>query len=263
MNGGILANVALGWIFVGSIAGFLLATGVGYRIGTWVAARRSPGSTDDLGTTLGGLLGLLGLLLAFTFGMAGDRYERRVELVVDDANAIGTAWLRTDLVAEPARSRARALLLEYGRERVALVAQIRRSDPSAVLARMDELHRQLWAVASAVGREQPSPTTALFVSAVNDVIDVHGKRVALGARNPVPPVIVATLMLVSLVVLVAMGYGRGLTGDRSAVAPAVLASVLAVVLTLILDLGRPGEGFLRASQQAMTDVVQMMENGSR
>ena len=263
MIGGLFDGVPLGWVFVASVAVFLLAVGGGYRVGAWVVKRRAPGSVSDLGTTLGGLLGLLGLLIAFTFGMAGDRYERRKELVVDDANAIGTAWLRADLIPEPGRSHARAILLAYARERLDFVTRQRRTVSEAVLARMDAWHRQLWDVAATAAREQPTPTTALFVSAVNEVIDVHGRRVSMGVRNPVPPVIMATLFLVSLVVLAAVGYGRGLSGDRSAVAPVVLGTVLATVLVLILDLGRPGEGFLQASQAAMADVVQTMQAGSR
>ena len=93
---------------------------------------------------------------------------------------------------------------------------------------------------------------------MNEVIDMHGRRIAAGVRNPIPPIIFGTLYLVSLLVLAMLGYSRGVAGDRNAVATTLLAVVLAVVLELILDLDRPGEGYLRVSQQAMVDVRKSM-----
>jgi hypothetical protein len=210
-----------------------------------------------MGTTLGGLLGLLGLLLAFTFGMAGARYDDRRNLVVEEANAIGTAWLRADLVPEPMRTQARAVLREYAQARLDAVAG-GMAERDEAIARSERLHVSLWSATVDAAAAVPTPPVALFVTAVNEVIDMHARRLAASTRNPIPPVIFGTLYGVALLVLAALGYSRGLVGDRSAVATILLSVVLAVVLALILDLDRPGEGFLRVSQQAMRDVRSSM-----
>jgi hypothetical protein len=102
---------------------------------------------------------------------------------------------------------------------------------------------------------------ALFVSAVNEVIDMHGRRVAAALRNPIPPTIFGTLYAVAILVLCVTGFARGIGGDRSALATLVLAIVLAAVFALILDLDRPYEGLLKVSQQAIGDLLPMMGPG--
>jgi hypothetical protein len=242
-------------ILVSTMAGLALCSELGYRLGR--AASRPPdgAAATDLGATLGGLLGLLGLLLGFTFSMAGDRFDTRKNLVVEEANAIGTAWLRTDLVPEPQRGDARRALRAYVDARLDAAVVGHRD---AAIARSEQLQVQMWAAARDAAAAAPTPTVALFVSAVNEVIDMHGRRLAQALRNPIPPTILGTLYLVAFLVMAAMGYARGLTGDRSLVATFVLLVVLAVVLTVIIDFDRPYEGLLTVSQQAMRDVKASM-----
>ncbi|HET8725224.1 MAG TPA: hypothetical protein VFM53_13595 [Anaeromyxobacteraceae bacterium] len=258
MTLGFLGNAPLWAILVATGAAFLLAAELGYRLGTWRQAATSETTRADLGITLGGLLGLLGLLLAFTFGMAGARYEARKSLVIEEANAIGTAWLRTDLVPEPMRSEARAALKAYTQIRLDVARGGSQETVERGIARSEALQGPLWKAAVAAAAAAPGPTSSLFVSSVNEVIDMHGRRIGLSVRNPIPPVIMATLYGVSLLVVVALGFSRGLGGDRNAVATTLLALILAVVLNLILDLDRPAGGYLRVSQQAMQDVRAMM-----
>jgi uncharacterized membrane protein len=255
---GLFEGIPLIAVLLGTVAVFLLAAEAGYRFGRRTIARSPAGSLADLGTTLGGLLGLLGLLLAFTFGMAGNRFDDRRKLVVDEANAIGTAWLRTDLVPEPMRSQARGILRDYTQTRLDAAAAEGAGPRAEAIARSERLQGALWSVTAAAANAQPSVTVTLFVTAVNEVIDLHGLRLAAAMRNPIPPIIFGTLYAVSLLVLAALGYSRGLVGDRSAVATVILSVVLAVVLALILDLDRPGEGFLRVGQHAMRDVRALM-----
>lgn len=258
MTAGFLSTFPLWTILVATGAAFLAAAELGFRLGTWRRAATSESTRADLGITLGGLLGLLGLLLAFTFGMSGARYEERKSLVIEEANAIGTAWLRTDLVPEPMRSEARAALKAYTQLRLDIARSGSREILEQGIARSEALQVPLWKAAVAAAAAAPTPASSLFVSAVNEVIDMHGRRVGLAARNPIPAVILATLYGVSLLVVVALGFSRGLGGDRNAVATTLLALILAVVLNLILDLDRPSGGYLRVSQQAMQDVRAMM-----
>lgn len=255
MTGGLFAGIPEWLVFAGSVAAFLAAAEGGYRIGERVRRRAGSSEVPEMGTTVGGLLALLGLLLAFTFGMAGERFDRRKTLVVEEANAIGTAWLRTDLVPEPERTQARDALRQYAQARLDAVDFSKRD---AALARSEQLHGTLWASTVAAAAASPTPTVALFVSAVNEVIDMHARRVTAAMRNPIPPAIFSTLYAVAILVLGVLGYARGLTGDRSAVATAILSLVLGVVIVLILDLDRPYEGLLTVSQQAIQEVRAMM-----
>jgi hypothetical protein len=255
VTNGIFEGIPEWLVFVGTIVVFLLGAKGGFRLGTRVRRRLGTTEVPELGTTVGGLLGLLGLLLAFTFGMAGDRFEKRKTLVIEEANAIGTAWLRTDLIPEPQRTQARDTLRQYTQSRLDATVP---SNRDAAIARSEQLQGPLWATTAAAAAASPTPTVALFVAAVNEVIDMHARRLAASLRNPIPPSIFGTLYAVAILVLGALGYARGLTGDGSAVETSVLSLVLAVVLLLILDLDRPYEGLLTVSQQAMKDVRSMM-----
>jgi hypothetical protein len=255
---GLFYGIPLWVVLLASMAAFFACAELGFQVGSRRRAGGGPGTLTDLGTTLGGLLGLLGLLLAFTFSMAGERYDRRKTLVVEEANAIGTAWLRTELVPEPIRGRARDALREYTQVRLDAANYRNPARVTEVLARSEQLQETLWAAATAAAAAAPTPATALFVASVNEVIDMHGRRIAAGIRNPVPPIIFFTLYLVAVLVLAMLGYSRGVAGDRNRVTTTILSVVLAVVLGLILDLDRPGEGYLRVSQQAMIDVRRSM-----
>jgi len=152
------------------------------------------------------------------------------------------------------RTQARAALRDYTQTRLDAASAGGMAEKREAIARSERLHGSLWTVAAAAATAVPSPTVSLFVAAVNEVIDMHGRRLAASTRNPIPPIIFGTLYVVAVLVLAALGYSRGLVGDRSAVATVVLSLVLAVVLALILDLDRPGEGYLRVDHQALNDV---------
>jgi len=255
MSQGLFGALPIWLIFAATIVAFVVTMGIGHLLGARLRSSQGEIATPDLGATLGGLLGLLGLLLAFTFGMAGQRFDWRKTLVVEEANAIGTAWLRTDLIPEPQAAQARHVLRAYTAARLD-VAQTSTRDEA--ITRSEKFQAELWGITAAAAAASPTPPVALYVTAVNEVIDMHGRRVAAALRNPIPPTIFATLYAVAILVLGVTGYARGLTGDRSATANLVLALVLAAVFALILDLDRPYEGLLTVSQQAIRDVLTSM-----
>jgi hypothetical protein len=260
MSQGLFGGFPIWAVFVATIVAFVAAMKAGHLIGARSRARLGEVATPDLGATLGGLLGLLGLLLAFTFGMAGERFDRRKTLVVEEANAIGTAWLRTDLIPEPQRALARDALRAYTQARLDVAKASTRDE---AITRSEKIQADLWTITAAAAAASPTPTVALFVAAVNEVIDMHGRRVQAALRNPIPPTIFATLYAVAILVLGIAGYARGVTGDRSATVNLVLALVLAVVFALIMDLDRPYEGLLTVSQQAMRDLLGTMQPPAR
>ena len=159
---------------------------------------------------------LLAFMLAFTFGLAASRFDVRRGLVIDEANAIGTTYLRAGLLPEPHRSDVRSLLREYVDVRLEAVQPGKLSQS---IGRSEELHARLWAHAVAVGEKNPgSIVVGLFIASLNEVIDLHAKRLALGVRNRIPGTIWAALYFVAIIGTSVMGYHAGLAGSGRSLA---------------------------------------------
>jgi hypothetical protein len=204
---------------------------------------------------VGAMLGLLAFMLAFTFGMAASRFDTRKQLVLEEANAIGTTYLRTAMLPDK-REEIRALLRSYVDNRLEAV----RSDRVAnEIVKSEEIQGQLWSAATAVALQHPdSIIVGLFVQSLNEVIDLHAKRVTASLRNRIPGTIWLALLTIATLSLAAMGYHSGLVGTVRSLAVIVVAVTFSAVIALIADLDRPQEGSLTVSQQALIDVRQSM-----
>ena len=227
----------------------------GYWLGRW----RLKGDHEldaTAGSIVGTTLGLLAFTLAFTFAMAASRYDTRKELVVEEANAIGTTYLRAMMLPAPQASEVRKLLRQYVDTR--LEAAQTPGQLSPALARSEQLQMQLWREAVAAGAAQSdSVINGLFIASLNDVIDVHSKRLAAW-RNRIPGTIWFFLFLTAALGMASMGYHAGLSGSRRTMAVIFLTLAFSGALTLIADLDRPTEGFLVVSQQAMQELQASM-----
>ena len=224
------------------------------ELGRWVGRRRQPHQAEPegpVGAAVGATLGLLAFILAFTFGMASSRFDDRRQMVVEDANVIGTTYLRTSLMPDPPASKLRSLLREYTDIRTD--AGIHPEHFPAALVRSEELQRMMWSEASAAGTQHPNPMTALFVSSLNEMIDTHGLRLA-AIRHRVLPGIWIFLFLTAGISMLSIGYQAGLSGSRLSVATTALVLAFSGVIILITDLDRPERGFLRINQEAMIDL---------
>lgn len=243
--------VTTGLVMLVAEAGFLL----GRR-----NLRDSKGAQQGpVGEVVAAVLGLLALMLAFTFNLAASRYDTRRALVLDEANAIGTTWLRAGLLPEAQRTEIRKLLREYLEVRLSAVqtGQIQQG-----LARSDELQGRLWTEATAVGEKEPGSIMAgLFITSLNEVIDLHGKRVMSGMRTRIPLTIWAALYLVAVLGVGVIGYHAGVSGARRFLTILPLVVTLSAVLLLIADLDRPQEGLFKVSQQALIDLRSLMDGG--
>jgi hypothetical protein len=234
----------------------LLSVEVGYRIGGY----RRPHSLEEketpVGSMVGATLGLLAFMLAFTFGLAGSRFEDRRQVLLSEANAIGTTYLRAAMLPEPMRTEAQNLLREYVDVRIEAV-QPGKLDQA--ITQSEELHTRLWSVAVAATEKDRSPITALYVQSLNEMIDVHAKRVMAGVRSRVPGMIWIVLYLLAILSMVMIGYHEGLTKSRRSIAVIALVLGFSSVLYLIADLDRPVHGTLRVSQQSMIDLRKSMK----
>ncbi len=232
----------------------------GYRLGSYRHRRSDREKDAPVGAMVGATLGLLAFMLAFTFAMAASRFDTRKQLVLDEANAIGTTYLRTAMLPEE-RDDIRAFLRSYVDARLEAV----RSDRVAeAILRSEEIQGQLWSAATAVGLHHPdSIVVGLFVESLNELIDIHAKRVTAGLRNRIPGAIWLALLTIATLSLGAMGYHAGLVGTTRSLAIIVVAVSFSAVIALIADLDRPQEGTLTVSQQALIDLQQSMNRPER
>ncbi len=259
MPHGLLDGVPITGLLILMILLVLLSIEVGYRFGRHRHRRSSDEKEAPVGAMVGSTLGLLAFVLAFTFGMASARYDTRENLLLDEANSIGTTYLRAEILPERSEE-IRGLLREYVDVRL---EALRTRKIAEGLRRSDEIQRRLWAHAVALGNSQPtSIPVGLFVASLNETVALHAKRVA-GARTRIPAPIWVTLLVVTVLALGAMGYHSGLSQTRRSIATLVVACVFSLIITLIADLDRQQDGFLRMSQQALSDVQAFMKEAPR
>jgi prepilin signal peptidase PulO-like enzyme (type II secretory pathway) len=248
-----LPLVVLGPIF---LAMLIVGVEVGYRGHRWLARRREDGvvhgGQDYL---LSAVLGLLALLLGFTFSLALNRYDARRELVVQEANAIGTTWLRVQILEEPNRAAMSALLRRYVDARIAWSEADR--DP-AVLARANALQGQLWTATGAAVRGDSSPLLSRgMMDAMNESFDLASARTAARAAH-VPIQVLGVLILYSALSTVMLGYILAGGGQPHRVATGLLLVLLTLALVMIVDLDRPRGGAIHVSQQPLYDLKASM-----
>ena len=215
--------------------------------------------THEEGYLVSAALGLLALLLGFTFSLALDRYEQRRELVVSEASAIGTAWLRADILPAEAAAALRVGLVDYAETRLAMA---RAGEDRAAVARLDtrvmRLQRMLWrgAVVPAT-TVADAPAGAAVLDALTDLFAETDKRqAALAARIPLRAVTVLGLYAIITASILGYAVGRGQSNHR--LATSALFALLALTCGLILDLDRPRSGAIIVSQAPLAEVRAMM-----
>ncbi|KYF75113.1 hypothetical protein BE20_13200 [Sorangium cellulosum] len=254
--GGPLDRFPLWLLFGMTIVVLLLAVEGGYRLGVYRLRRSDQEYGPHVLALATATMGLLALILAFTFGLAATRFEARKQAVVDEANAIETTYLRAGLLPGDRGHKVRDMLREYVELRLDAV---RLGNVEQALRRSEELHRELWKEAEAAARDQPSSTTvALFIESLNRAIELHATRVKVAVRGGIPGVLWAALFGIAVLNLAAVGYHAGLVRTRRSPTVATLVMGLSIVLMLTADLDHPQDGALRVSQQAMFDLRRTM-----
>ncbi len=208
-----------------------------------------------LGSLVGSVLGLLAFILAFTFGMTSSRFDARRQLVLDEANAIGTTYLRADLLPEKEGLEVRRLLREYADLRLNTANR----NVNEIVKSSADIHRRLWSQAKLLVREEmDSELRSLFVASLNELIDLHQSRVTIGLQYHIPGTVWLAVYVLTMLSMLAVGYQVGMSGIRRLRGTPVLAAAFSLVIVMTADIDRPAEGLLRVSQQPLADVQQMM-----
>lgn len=243
--------------------GLAIALPLTAEAGRWLRRRRRAREPDvdkeEAGQFGTSALGLLALLIAFTFSMAATRYETRRELVVAEANAISTAYLRSQLFDEPARSRLGAAYADYVRARPAFVAAgLDKTRLDAADAKLAALQARIWAETKAAIRTPAGqPLTVSVLIATNEMFDLAAsQRAALDARVPFG----VRLALAAFALVTAGIVGWTLEGNwpRRPLAPLALFVMVACAIGLITDLDQPRGGLITVPQAPMEAVARQV-----
>jgi hypothetical protein len=247
----VVASVALGLT--------TLASAVGVAVGRRLQSRLSEHERSQLYGIQASLLGLLALLLGFSFGLGQTRYDLRRQLVVDEANAIATSRLRAAAVPDEVGSEIQDLLKAYVDSRVAIARARTIAGIGANLAESERLQREVWSRAARLAKQEPRSIPAgLLLQSLNQMIDLDTERIS-AARNHIPTAVLGALLLVAIAAMGWVGAGFGSTGRRGMVTLVILSALIAFVIAVIVDLDQPRSGFIRVSQRPLFDLQRALQ----
>lgn len=239
-------------------ASMAVAIEIGLRVGRRRRMPANEAAKEHINGIQSAILGILALLLGFTFSLSLQRFDSRSEAVVDEANAIGTAWLRTQLLPATVRDEAQALLREYTGVRVqaSTLTLADHAQLAALMARAAQQQTALWAQARRALELELDPnsyTPILFIESVNQLIDSFGKRDAALQRH-VPEFVLMLLYATFLMAGAIVGYACGVGGHRPSMASYIMVALIVVLVFIILDLDRPRRGLIQVSQKSLVDL---------
>jgi hypothetical protein len=242
-------------VALGLIAGVVAAHEIGFRLGSLT---RSADEAFDRQVALvrTTTAALVAFLVGFAFSGAASRFIDRLDIIVKEANALGTAYLRAETIAEPQRGELKAALKEYTADRVTLLSREGRDQIELLLAKVPGLHERMWRAAIKATQDN-APLMAVVLPPINEVIDLHSAHLAMARRHlPVP--IMTLLLGAAAIGFGIIGFGNGRVGRRFSVLDAVYGVVLAVALWMTIDLDYPGIGIIRPSNLPIVETLAAM-----
>lgn len=258
MEHGIFASL----LAVGLFLSMLILSDVGRRIGMRRLAQDPEGAEVGVGVVDGAIFALLGLLIAFTFSGAASRFDTRRQLIVEETNDIGTAYLRLDLLAVDAQPKLREKFRQYVDARLELYRKL--PDIAAAkeqLVKSNKLQGEIWrqAVAASTAKGASPAAPMLLLTALNAMIDITTTRTLAMQMHP-PTVIFALLFGLALASSLLVGYGMAGSKQRNWLHTLGLAFAMAAAVFVILDIEYPRAGFIRvdAFDRALVELRESM-----
>lgn len=242
-------------IGLGLIAGFIGAHELGFWLGSLT---RSADEALDRQVALvrTSTAALVAFLIGFAFSGAASRFIERLDIIVNEANVLSTAYLRADAIAQPQRGELKAAIREYTADRVKMLSVEDRGQIEPLLAKVNGLHERMWRSAIG-GTHDNAPLMAVVLPPINDVIDLHSTHLAM-ARRHLPLPIMVVLLGTTAISIGLIGFGNGRVNRRFSRLDAVYGFVLAVALWMTIDLDYPGLGIIRVSNQSFVETLTNM-----
>ena len=241
-----LSSLPLWLVLPGTIIAVLGVSELGFMLGMRRRRQAEFESEAQVSSLTAAHLGLLAFIMAFSFSMAGGHVDKRKGLVLEEAVAIETTYLKAGLLPAPEGDEIQRILHEYTSHR-ATVGDV--EDIPTFVRESEQILKSLWREIGALSaRDQFGELEQLVVESVSNLIALHERRVAAGVRTRVPVVIWVSLYLLLGLSMLGMGYFSGIKGHRSPLANTALSVSFSVVLSLIADLDRPQEGLVKPDQ---------------
>lgn len=249
-------------LFLFPLLAVLIPLFIGQRYGIYCQKKSADPASAPVGSVVAAAFGLLAFMLAFTFQIAADRYNKRKELLLDEVTKIRTAYLRAGLIPEPFSFRTEKLLTEYVNLRVELPKDLSRLDQA--LFRSQQILDSCWSYTVALAKQdRSSEIYALYTSSINDLVDDHNQRVTITLEYRIPAVVLWVLFIIIFLSMLVLGYQFGISGERSFELDLLLAIIFSVVMFLILVLDRPEMGLTNVSQQPILKLQQQLNEANK
>src|SRR6516165_5086822 len=240
---------------LGLIAGVVVDHTLGYWLGSLTRSTDEPFDRQvALVRTATGAL--VAFLIGFAFSGAASRFIERLDFIVKEANALGTAYLRADTIAEPQRGELKAALREYTADRVQLLSGERREQIEPLLDKVSGLHERMWKAAIKATQDN-APLMLVVLPPINEVIDLHSVHLAMARRHLRLPLMAALLGTAAIGVGL-LGFGNGRVGRRFSLLDSFYGIVLAVALWMTIDLDYPGIGIIKVSNRSVVETLAAM-----
>ena len=251
-------------IFFASVAIILLSIEIGYRLGKRQRGRLVAKEKIQTGPVVAASLGLLAFILAFTFGSVTSRVADRQKLVLDEANVIGTVFLRADLLEPSDRDEFQHILYDYVNLRVKVIKGGWMQKVEEGIAKSEDMQDELWSRAVANAVRNPTPLSALFLQSLNEMIDLHQERVTVSIHHRMPGIFWIALYGLTVLAMIIGGYDAGLAGGRRSATTLLSVSLaFSMVLILVVSLDRPQIELAKVNQAALLDLQRTMQRSMR
>jgi hypothetical protein len=245
------------------LAVLLIPMEVGFRLGRrQKRLHPDPEGEARSDVTLAATLTLLALMLAFTYSFSMSRADLRKKTLIIEVNALGTAFLRADLLSEPGRTETRQRLYEYAQSRYVKPETITTLEGvQQVVARSEEIQSEIWPAVKSTLRQpgdMTNPEKALLISAINEVLDAHTSRMAV-FYDRLPTAVLLLLVLIAATALGVAAYNASLSGCLVRKRMTMFALILAALMYLILDYDMAMRGFIQVDHSSLVKLIDDME----
>jgi hypothetical protein len=255
----LLDSFSIGELYFGMLMILLISFETGYQITKYSSLTNEKQGFNFTSPMVGGLLGMLAFVLAITFGMAAGQHNDRKQNVLNEANAIGTAYLRADLLSEPHQTTVKKLLKEYVDIRIDIIGKTDKNIINKTLDRSEEINNLVWSEVSTAVKQDPLPYSGTIIESINEMIDINQIRITGAIYNRIPHTFWLIFLAISVLTMVTMGFQARISKARRLIAVIPLIIAFTTLTEVILDLDRPQEGMITVGQEAMINMQKSLK----